>query len=83
MDGYATVYRKVGEGDFEELADGLPTEGVYTHQLANDPENVDAYYALNNKGLFWLGPEETQWEKLAIDWPEKYTDERPYFFEVH
>jgi len=81
-EGYATVYRKMGEEPFEKIADGLPTEGSYTHHLANDPNHVDAYYAFNNFGLFWLGPETDTWEKVDLDWPEEYKDERPYFFVV-
>lgn len=78
--GYATVFQKIGDELWTEIADGLPTEGTYTHHFANDPQDVDAYYAFNNKGLFWLGPSASKWEKIDISWPEEYLEERPYFF---
>lgn len=79
---YSTIYRKIGEAPWIEIAEGLPREEAYTHHLANDPNNVDAYYAFNNFGLYWLGPEATSWEEIDIDWPEEYLGKRPYFFVV-
>ncbi len=79
---YSTVYRKYGGEAWEETAEGLPREGAYTHHLANDPNDVNGFYALNNFGIYWLGVEETTWEKVDLAWPEEYKEERPYFFVV-
>ncbi len=43
---------------------------------------MNGFYALNNFGIYWLGAEETTWEKVDLAWPEEYKEERPYFFVV-
>ena len=78
---YSTIYRKVDTAPWIELADGLPREDAFTHHLANDPDNVGAFYALNNFGLFYLKPGGNQWERLDIPW-EEYENKRPYSFAV-
>lgn len=79
---YSTIYQKIGDAPWTEMAEGLPREDAYTHHLANDPTNVDAYYALNNFGLYYLGAEETKWEEIEMDWVGGQLGERPYFFVV-
>lgn len=79
---YSTVYRKRGTEKWKELAEGLPREDAYTHHLANDPKDVDAFYALNNFGIYHLGAEGKRWEKVNMNWPDDALGERPYFFVV-
>lgn len=79
---YATIYEKIGDNPWSEIADGLPTENAYTHHLANDPQDISAYYALNNFGLFYLAEEASAWEKLDLPWSNRFLGERPYFFVV-
>ena len=80
--GYATVYLKSGDEDWEELAEGLPTEGVYSHQLANDPNDVGGFYAQNNKGIYHLKSDSNMWKWLDIPWLKDLFEMRPYFFTV-
>lgn len=79
---YSTIYEKVGDDPWVELANGLPTQDAYSHHLANDPKNVSAYYALNNFGIFYMDEEADVWEPLELSWSNRFLEERPYFFVV-
>lgn len=79
---YSTIYRKIGDEPWQELANGLPRERAFSHHLANDPNNADAFYALNNFGLYHLEDGKDIWEKVAIPWSDELTEQRPYFFVV-
>lgn len=79
---YSTVYRKLEDEPWKEMADGLPRKQAYTHHLANDPKNTDAFYALNNYGIFYLGEGETVWRKIDIPWDD-YAGQRAYCFIVN
>lgn len=79
---YSTIYRKVGEHPWIEIAEGLPREGAYTHHLAEDPSTAGAYYALNNYGVYYLPIGKDSWEKLNIDTDIKIFGQRAYSFLV-
>lgn len=79
---YSTVYRKLGEDPWIELAGGLPREGAYTHHLAEDPSTIGAYYALNNYGLYYLPFGKDGWEKIEVDTNLKVFGQRIYSFLV-
>lgn len=79
---YSTVYVKNGDEDWKELADGLPTEGAFSHQLANDPNELGAFYAMNNKGIYHLKSDSTIWEELDLPWSKDLAEMRPYYFAV-
>ena len=79
---YSTIYRKIGEHPWIEIADGLPREGAYTHHLAEDPSKAGAYYALNNYGIYYLPIGKDRWEKLNIDTDIKIFGQRAYSFLV-
>ncbi len=79
---YSAIYQKIGDEPWTELAGGLPRADAYTHHLANDPKNVDAFYALNNFGIYRLETGEEVWEKLEVSWPNGGLGGRPYFFAV-
>lgn len=78
---YSTIYRKIGDDPWKEIAEGLPREQAYTHHLANDPEETGAFYALNNYGIFHLAEDANAWNKVDISWGA-YADQRPYCFVV-
>ena len=78
---YSTIYRKLEDAPWKELAEGLPCKQAYTHHLANDPEEVDAFYAMNNYGIFHLAKGTDIWEKTNIPW-DNYKKQRPYCFVV-
>lgn len=79
---YSTVYRKYGQENWSEIADGLPRKEAYSHHLANDPNDIDGIYAFNNFGLYWIGVKDDEWQEVEIDWPEGYLGNRPYHFVV-
>lgn len=79
---YSTIYRKIGDEPWVEVAEGLPRTDAYTHHLANDPSDVDAFYALNNFGIYRMETEEEVWRAVDMPWPDDGLDERPYFFAV-
>lgn len=77
---YSTVYRKIDDEQWTEIASGLPREGAFTHHLAEDPAESGAYYALNNFGIFYLSAGADEWERLPIDSEEFGFAERPFCF---
>lgn len=79
---YSTVYEKTGDEPWVEKVEGLPTEEAFSHQLANDPTNINAFYALNNFGLFYLEDGADTWKNLELPWSTRYQNHRFYFFAV-
>lgn len=79
---YSTIYEKTGNDPWVSKADGLPTEDAYSHQLANDPTNINAFYALNNFGLFHLEDGADTWKNLELPWSTRYQSHRFYFLVV-
>ena len=79
---YSTVYRKIGDEPWVELAEGLPKKDAFTHYLANDPNHVDVFYALNNFGLYRMETADEVWKEVDISWPDGNLGERPYFFAI-
>lgn len=77
---YSTIYKKLHDDPWRELADGLPCEGAYTHHLSEHPSIPGAYYALNNYGLYYLGVSENQWKKTTIDAKKFGFNQRVYSF---
>lgn len=77
---YSTIYRKVGDNPWIEIADGLPREGAYTHHLAEDPTVAGAYYALNNCGLYYLPLGKNRWEEIKMDATIEIFNQRVYSF---
>lgn len=69
------VYRKCGDGDWEQLdGRGLPTgEGVLRSVFA--VADAGAVYAANNRGLFESDDAGESWERLDVDWPEEFTSQ--------
>ena len=78
---YSTIYRKIDDEPWEEIAKGIPREDAYTHHLSEDPKEPGAFYAMNNFGIFRLAAEGDTWGQLDLDW-SKYEKLRPYCFVV-
>lgn len=79
---YSTVYRKIKEKAWTEIAEGLPRAGAYTHHLAEDPSTAGAYYAMNNYGIYYLPFGKDHWEKLKIETNLNMFGQRAYSFIV-
>ncbi|MDX6152586.1 sialidase family protein [Marinococcus sp. PL1-022] len=75
----SAIYRKEGEAPFREISRGLPA-GSFAHVLAQDPEDTDIFYALNNHGIFFLRTDEEIWQPLNIAWKDAYKQQHPSCF---
>lgn len=81
IDKYSAVYRKQGNSSWIEITNGLP-EKASNPYLAADPTEFGKFYAMNNYGIYHLTNGSYKWEKLELDWLEKYIDQRPSCFLV-
>ncbi|HLR79255.1 MAG TPA: glycosyl hydrolase [Bacillota bacterium] len=79
---YSTIYRKISDQPWEEVAEGLPCDGSYAHALAADPTESGVFYAMNNHGLYRFQANEDRWNKVEIDWKKKYINQHPSFLVV-
>jgi photosystem II stability/assembly factor-like uncharacterized protein len=71
----AYVYRRVGDGAWERAMDGLPdAEGTVRSVLAS---RGGTFYAVNNRGLYYSETDGQSWNRLAIDWPDAYSEQTP------
>jgi len=77
---YSAVYRKQGESSWVDISEGLPENHSSNHHLAADPTDFGAFYAMNNYGIYHLASGASKWEKLELDWQEKYVNQRPSCF---
>ena len=67
------LYRKEGDGAWVRLDDrGLPTgEGVLRAVLQSGARGGECF-AINNRGIFWTTDFGDSWDRLALDWPERF-----------
>lgn len=79
---YSTIYRKKDNGVWQELPNGLPCDGSFIHELGADSSQSNAIFALNNFGLYKLNREEHKWDRIEINWKEKYKKQHPTFLVV-
>ncbi|KRG11290.1 WD40/YVTN/BNR-like repeat-containing protein [Staphylococcus sp. NAM3COL9] len=79
---YSTIYRKNGEEPWKEIAKNLPVNESFIYELATDLTESGVVYAFNNHGLFRLKIENYKWERIEIEWKEKYMTQHPSFLVV-
>jgi len=79
---YSAVYRKQGDNPWVDISAGLPEKHSSIHNLAADPAEAEVFYAMNNYGIYRLAPHANKWEKLEINWKEKYLKQRPSCFNI-
>jgi photosystem II stability/assembly factor-like uncharacterized protein len=61
----ATIYRRSGDGPWQEVREGLPeTKGSLRAFLAANPAEPGTFYAGNNRGLFRSTDAGVSWERL-------------------
>jgi hypothetical protein len=71
--GDATVYRRSGEGPWQEVRDGLPEPvGTTRAMLAANPAEPGVFYAATNRGVYRSADAGVRWERLDIEWPPRY-----------
>ena len=68
------VYRR-GPGEHWQLAmDGLPPpQGTRAFTVAADAAEAGVFYAVGGVGLYRSPDAGRHWERLVIDWPERFT----------
>lgn len=76
-DLYSTIYRKRGNSPWQEVSQGLPCEGSFSHTLAASLLETGVFYAMNNHGLYRLPANGEVWNKLKTDWKEKFRSQHP------
>jgi photosystem II stability/assembly factor-like uncharacterized protein len=75
---HATIYRRTGNGTWQECTDGLPDpDGMLVPVLAADHSSPGDFYALTNHGLYQSDDVGKTWTRLNIAWPEEYYDQHP------
>jgi hypothetical protein len=67
-----------------KLASGLPrSTGTLISVLAANPEIDGAFYAANNRGLFFSTDSGTSWKMLDdIQWPKEFLSQHPWALAV-
>jgi photosystem II stability/assembly factor-like uncharacterized protein len=67
----AYVYRRTGDGRWEQAMKGLPqARGTTVSRFATHTSEPGAIYAANNRGLFRSEDAGRSWKLLDIPWPE-------------
>lgn len=75
---HATIYRRTGNGMWQECTDGLPDpDGMLVPVLVADQGKPSDFYALTNHGLYQSDDAGETWSQLDIAWPEEYSDQHP------
>lgn len=71
------IYRRVGSGPWEPVRAGLPDpSGTTISNLRADLAEPGVVYAANNRGVYRSGDQGESWERLDLEWPESYAEER-------
>ncbi len=66
----STVYRRAGDGAWEEIAAGLPeSRGTIVPELATGRGERGAFYLASNHGVFRSSDSGLTWQQLDIPWP--------------
>jgi photosystem II stability/assembly factor-like uncharacterized protein len=71
------IYRKDGDSAWRAVRDGLPDPaGTTISSLASTSSTEPALYAASNRGVFWSGNGGLSWNRLDLDWPERFQTQR-------
>jgi hypothetical protein len=80
---HSMLYRKQGTDSWQPLTNGLLTApGTLISSLATDPDEPQAFYALNNQGLYYSPDLGLTWQKLSLPWKEVYRNSRVHALAV-
>jgi len=71
----------VEEGDIVAVASAAgrvlrATEGTTISVLAANQSEPGVFYAASNRGIYCSTDAGITWEQLAVEWPERYHDQR-------
>lgn len=71
------IYRRSADAPWQAVANGLPSAaGTTVSSIASDPAAAGVLYAANNHGVFRSADAGASWERLDIDWPERFRGQR-------
>ncbi len=74
----ASIVRREGQGDWQEVTSGLPeSDGTTLSIITADQAQAGRFYALNNTGLYRSADGGMSWQKLDIPWKDEYLQQRP------
>lgn len=69
----STIYQKTAGGPWREVTDGLPkAEGRVITVLASNEAEPGVFYVATNMGLYRSPDAGLSWERLDVDWPDRY-----------
>lgn len=70
MNAESAIYRRSGDGPWQQVRDGLPAaQGMLASVLTTNEAEPGVFYAGNNKGVFRSMDAGSTWEELPIAWP--------------
>ncbi|HEY7124167.1 MAG TPA: sialidase family protein [Ktedonobacterales bacterium] len=68
----SAIYRRVSEGSWQQVQDGLPaSRGMLASQLSANEAEPGVFYAANNQGVYRSADAGLTWERLDMAWPEQ------------
>lgn len=73
----SAVYRRTGRGAWQQGREGLPEPEGTLAPLVATGEEAGVFYAASNRGLYRSGDAGESWERLQVDWPERYQTQHP------
>ncbi|MDQ8733670.1 glycosyl hydrolase [Paenibacillus sp. LHD-38] len=72
------IYRKEKDQPWKRVEQGLPlAKGTMISNLADDPHDLNTFYALNNRGLYRSTDRGKTWTTLSIDWNKEHLQHAP------
>jgi len=73
---------KKGDQPWKEISKGLPCGVSFIHTLAADPAESGVFYAMNHQGIYRLNVEHSRWDRIEMDWKNKYFNQHPSYLIV-
>jgi photosystem II stability/assembly factor-like uncharacterized protein len=72
------IYRKEKDQPWNRVEQGLPlAQGLMISNLAVDPQDLNTFYALNNRGLYRSTDRGITWIALSVGWNKEYLELAP------
>lgn len=73
----SAIYRRTGEGTWQECRQGLPEPtGILAPLVAASETQPGVFYAASNRGFYHSENAGKSWDRLEIDWPGRYRNQR-------
>jgi len=67
------IYRRAHNRPWQEISKGLPkAAGTLAYALATNEDEPGVFYAATNKGVFCSTDAGESWNRLPVNWPDRY-----------